>query len=248
MIIHLDTDNPKSIEQKVQELILKKLYIKVDDAKIFTNKEDFIELILKDVIVVSKAEFDLDKALKIALKEQQEYRSIPDTKKNQLEEVSIEFAVEIDAYIMYLSGLGEGLSDDELYMNVLTVLNCDPDFFEKKMQELIMESLSQKFSEAEAEQKGLDYDLLISTYSSHVKVLASNESAEAAAEEYYYSNEDFYINNNLGIDFIKNELERCEPILSEEISAYKMALDLESQNAEIPMILAMTKQLLNLAD
>jgi len=197
MIIHLDSDNPKPIEQKVQKLILQKLFIKVDDDKVLINKEDYVSIILKDVIVIAKAEFDLDKALKIALKEQEEYRSIPDIKKNRLEEVSIEFAVEIDAYIMYLSGLGEGLSDDELYMNVLTILNCDPDCFEKKMLELIMESLSQKFSEAEAEKKGLDYNLLLSTYSSHVKVLASNDSAEEAAEEYYYSNEDFYIKNNL---------------------------------------------------
>ncbi len=248
MIIHLATDNPKPVEQKVQKLFLQKLYIKVVDDKMLPNKEDHISAILKDVIAIAKAEFDIDKALKIALKEQERYRSIPDTKKNKLKEVSVEFAVEIDAYITYLSGLEEGLSDDELYMNVLTVLNCDPDCFENKMRELIMESLSQKFSKTEAEKKGLDYNLLLSTYSSHIIILASNDCAEAAAEEYYYSNKDFYLKNNLGVDFIKDELERFKPLLSEEINAYKLAVSLQTQNAEIPMILAMTKKLLNLAD
>jgi hypothetical protein len=48
---------------------------------------------------------------------------------------------------------------------------------------------------------------------------------------------------------LKAEIEKLtkfSEVVNQEISAYKMALNLQSQNAEIPMILAITKQLLNL--
>ena len=48
MIVHTDSNNPKPIEQKVRELILNKLYYKVDNEQIFIDKEVFISLILMD--------------------------------------------------------------------------------------------------------------------------------------------------------------------------------------------------------
>ena len=98
MIIHLDSDNPKPIEQKVQELILQKLFIKVDDEKIFINKEEFIASILKDIIIIAQAEFDMEEALKVALKSQPAYKEHSEIKMNELNEVAEEFAVEIEAY------------------------------------------------------------------------------------------------------------------------------------------------------
>jgi hypothetical protein len=92
MIIHLDSDNPKPIERKVQELILiKKLYIKVDDEKIFIDKEDFIALILNDVIALAVSDYDIDLALQLSIEMHPEYKIIPDIKKKELEEALDEF-------------------------------------------------------------------------------------------------------------------------------------------------------------
>ena len=82
MIIHTDSDNPKPIEQKVRELIFTKLYFKVDKEQIFIDVEDFINLIMMDVIAIARSEYDIDKALKIALKEQPHYNAAPQTKRN----------------------------------------------------------------------------------------------------------------------------------------------------------------------
>ena len=169
MIIHLDTDNPKSIEQKVQELILKKLYIKVDDAKIFINKEDYIELILKDVVAIAKADFDIDKALKFALKEQEGYRSIPDTKKLELAETSAELQVEIEAYQAFLTDKKDKMTDDEIYTDVFLTLNSEAEFLEKKLHELLIEALGQKLSEEEAASMHFDRWSLLDNFAYYIK-------------------------------------------------------------------------------
>ena len=118
MIIHTDSDNPKPIEQKVRELILRKIYFKVEKEQIFIDVENFINLILIDVITIAKSEYDIDKALKIALKEQPQYNAAPQTKRNELEEAAEQFAIEVDAYYHYLDAKKEQQDDDSIYDTV----------------------------------------------------------------------------------------------------------------------------------
>ncbi|MCX6250333.1 MAG: hypothetical protein NTX61_06235 [Bacteroidetes bacterium] len=208
MIIHLDSDNPKPIEQKVQELILKKLFIKVDDDKIFINKEDFISLILKDVIAIAKADFDLDKALKIALDEQEAYRSFPDKKKKELEDASLEFQVEIEAYQAYLTDKKDRMTDDEIYMEVLLTLNSETEFLDRKLHELMMDALGQKMPEDETPPFGLDRWSLLDNFAYYIKFIASNETIDEAVEEMHIDMEIYPERYLVKKESVKKELER----------------------------------------
>lgn len=248
MIIHFDSDNPKPLEQKVKELILKKLYIKVDDEKIFINKEDFIGLILKDIVAIAKANFDIDKALRIALKEQAAYHSVPDTKRNELDEALEGFFTEIDAYRFYLDGLVEEMEEDEIYMEVLSILNSETELLEKKLHELMMDSLRRKLSEVDANKMGANSWRRLDVFANQVKLIASNETIDEAVEEAYLEFDDYPSKHLVKKESIKKEFDRFIPLAKDEINAYKMALSMNYQNAEFPMILAMVKQLLMLQD
>lgn len=247
MIVHLDSDNPKSIEKKVQELILKKLFIKVDDEKIFINKEVYISLILRDIIVIAKAEFDIDEALAIALHEQKEYQTIPDTKRTELEETSMEFQVEIEAYQFYLDVVDD-IGNDEIYNEIQLILNSETEFLQKKLHELIMDSLGKKLSEVDTTLLGSDRWSLLDTFANQVKLIASNDTIDEAVEEAYLEFDDYPNKQLVKKASIKREFERFAPLAKEEIDCYKIALAMENQNAEFPMILGMVKQLLQLED
>ena len=248
MIIHLDSDQPKQIEQKVQELILKKLFIKVDDEKIFIDKHDFINLILLDVIALAKGDGDIDKSLELALQFQPHYQASPEVKRVELEEAANEFEVEIDAYKLYLNDLEEGITEDEIYLDVLSMLNSERELLENRLHELMMDALGRKLSEADARMMGFDRWSLLDNFSHYVRLIASNDTIDDAVEEMHLEMEMSSNKYMVKKGAVKKELERIAPLAADEIGAYKMALSMEAQNAEYPMILEMVKQLLNLED
>lgn len=248
MIVHLDSDNPKSIEQKVQELILKKLYIKVDDDKIFIDKQDFVFLILIDVMSLAQSNCDIQKALQLSLEVQSHYQTIPEVKRNELKEAAAEFEVEIDAYQFYFDANEDEFSEDEMYMEVLSILNSEPELLERKLHELIMDALGKKLSDADANAMGTDRLSLIDNFANQVKLIASYDNIDDSVEAAYEEFENYPQKHLVKKESIKKEFLRFSPLAKEEINAYKMALSMETQNAEYPMILAMVKQLLNLED
>lgn len=253
MIIHPDTPNRKPIEQKVRELILKKLYVKVDDELLFIDKEDFIGLILTDVIAIAKADFDMDDALKIALKEEENYQSMPEVKRNQLEETLSDFDVEIDAYRVYLDGLEEGLSEEDMFLDVLLVLNSETELLVKRLHQLMVKSLARKFAEQEAKSLGVDRWGLLDVFANQVKLIASYKTMDEAVEEAFWEYEDSLDEGSLNEDlinreWIKGEFERFSPLAKDEISVYRIAVSLQEQDAEIPMILGTVRQMLQLGD
>ena len=132
----IDPDSTKSLEQRVTEAFLRKLYYKVDYEQNFIPKEEFIQLILKDIIVIAKAEYDIDKALKIALKEQPDYKDAPATKRNELVEAAEQYAIEVDAYYHYLDSKKERSEDDSIYDEVFFILNSDDELVSKKLHEV----------------------------------------------------------------------------------------------------------------
>lgn len=244
MLIHVDGDNEKSTEQKVQELILRKLYIKVDEEKIFINKEDFISLILKDIVAIARAENDIEKALQIVLNEQKEYESIPEVKRNELLEAIDEFAIEIDAYIYYLNSRTDDNDDLQIYDEVLSIINSEIDLLYKRLHELMIEVFGYKISEMDAAKLGTNRLSLIDVFANQVKLIASNVTIEDAIEEAYLEFENYPNRHKVKKESIKREFERFAPLAQDEIAAYKMALSLYEQNAEIPMILQTVKQIL----
>lgn len=247
MIIHTDSDNSKPIEQKVQELILRKLYLKVDDEQIFINKEVFLKLILMDIIAIAKSKYDKEKALKIALKEQPRYESAPLTKRQELEETADEFAIEVDAYYQYLDAIKEHEDDDSIYDTVNYILNADEELLTKLLQEIVSEALTLVVTEEVAVAKQTPREIIISTYTHYIKMIAENDTIDDAVDELYYSKEELCIQNNIKKELIKIDFENIATIFENEISAYKLALSLQNQNAEIGTILTTVKQLLQLA-
>jgi hypothetical protein len=247
MIIHTDSDNRKPIEQKVRELIFTKLYFKIDKEQIFIDIEDFINLILMDVIAIAKSGYDIDKALKIALKEQPHYNAAPQTKRNELEEAAEQFAIEVDAYYHYLDAKKEQIDDDTIYDAVSFILNSDDKLLTKRLQEIFSEALALFITEEVAVAKQTSRELLISTYAHYVKLIAANDTIDDAVDELYYANEEFFIKNNLKKELSKLDLEQTATVFKDEISAYKFAISLQNQNADIGTILGTVKQLLQLS-
>ncbi len=246
MILHLDSDNPKSIEQKVQELILKKLYIKVNDDYIFIGKEEFIQLILNDVIVIAKADYDMDEALKIALREQINYKDNSQGKKTELVNTLEEFATEIEAYKSYLNNVEEDMDDLDIYDDVLSILNSDYDLLIAKLQEIMIEALGRRLSKSEAEKMGVDRWGYLDSFANHIKLIATNDSLEDAVEEAYSEFEDYPDKHLVKKENIEKELQRISTLAENEIATYGIAMSMYFQNAEFATILATTKQMLQL--
>ncbi len=247
MIIHTDSDNPRPIEQKVRELIFTKLYFKVDKEQIFIDIETFINMILIDVITIARCEYDIDKALKIALIEQPHYNSAPQTKRIELEEAAEQFAIEVDAYYHYLDAKKEQIDDDTIYDAVSFILNSDDELLIKRLQEIFSEALALFITDEVALAKQTSRELLISTYAHYIKLIAENDTIDDAVDELYYANEELFVKNNLKKEVSKMNFEQTASVFKDEIAAYQMALSLQNQNADIGTILGTVKQLLQLS-
>jgi len=240
MIIHTNSDNAKPIEQRVRDLMLNKIHFKVDDDQIFIDKEVFISLILMDIVAVARGQYDIDKALGIALKEQSHYKDAPESKRNGLIEVADQFAIEVDAYFHYLDSLKINTEHDKIYDEVSFMLNNDQEVFQIRMHELMMKAVGSKVPEMD--DSTFDRYSLIDSFANQIRFIASNESIDDAVEEAYYE----YNSIKEGLftkPYLKREFERFAPLAKDEIKAYKLALSLLNQNAEIGMILATVKQL-----
>lgn len=244
MIIHTNSDNPKSIEQKVKELIFTKLFYKVDDEQIFINKEDFINLILFDVIAIATCSYDIDEALKIALEIQPHYKAAPTSKRTELEEAAEQFAIEVDAYYHYLEVKNEE-DDDTIYDGVNYILNSDDLLVTKKLHEVMMQAVGRRVPEMDDPK--FDRESMIDSFANQIRFIASNETIDEAVEEAYYEYASYIEVGLFTKPYLKKEFERFAPLAQDEIMAYQMALSLQNQNADIGTILGTVKQLLQLS-
>ena len=246
MIIHLDNENSRGIDEKVIDLITEKLFVTVDDEQIFIDKDAFVTLILLDVCALAKANSNIEDALKIALINQPQYKEIPDSKRTELVEALEQFPYEVDAFKYYLKAIKEGVSYDEIYLGVIKILNLDVNTLYKRLHEIMIESLDNKISNEDAVTAGVNKMKIIDNHATYIRVFASNHTIDESINKIYDNNADYFNRINLQkVTFAKN-MELLNDVYNEEISAYKMGLSLLDQNAEIPMILATVKQLLHL--
>lgn len=229
MIIHPDPDKARPIEQRVQGLICRQLMFKVDDSKIFINKEDFVDLLYLDVKALALANYDLDEALKIALKQQPHYSQARDTKIIELEETLEAHCVEIDAYVDYLECLDEGIDDNEIYERVLYILRTDEEAFHDKMEEILFYYFHQRQS-LNVDDNTMQF--LLFRLAKGVRLLATNGSLDEACEAAEYED------GQLQID--RNFLEQISA-LTNEISAYKLAISIYEQGSEIGFAIEVAK-------
>jgi len=246
MILFLDNDNPKPIEQRVRELILKKLYVKVNDEYIFIDKEVFIALILNDIIAIAASDYDMDLALKLAIELDPKYKTVPKSKKKQLDETLEEFANEIDAYRAYLDDMEDNVHDDEIYLHVHRILNSEHEVLERRLHELMMQSLGRRLSEEDAQSMNLTRDGLLDVFANQVKLIASHKNIEDAVDAAFDEFENYPKKHLVTKESIRDEYLRFAPLVKDEINAYRMALSIEEQDGEIPMILAFVRQALDL--
>ena len=245
MIIHTDSDNPRPIEQKVRELIFTKLYFKVDKEQIFIDIETFINMILIDVITIARSEYDIDKALKIALKEQPHYNSAPQTKRIELEEAAEQFAIEVDAYYNYLDAKKDNQDDDSIYDTVNYILNADDELITKRLHEVMMEAIERRVPEMD--DPNFDRESLIDSFANQVRFIASNDTIDDAVDEAHFEYTTFLEEGLFTKEYLKKEFTRFAPLAEAEINAYKFAISLQNQNADIGTILGTVKQFLQLA-
>ena len=156
--------------------------------------------------------------------------------------------MEIDAYQVYLEGLEENISEEEIFFEVLLILNSETELVDKRLHELMMQSLARRVSEEDAKSANIDRWGMLDVFANQVKLIASNETIDEAVEEAYWEFEDYPKKHLVKKESIKDSLVRFAPFAKDEINAYKFALSLQEQDAEIPMILGTVRQLLGLED
>ena len=245
MRVYLDSDTPKPLEQRVEEAFLKKLYVKSDVPQVTVDRETFSKYMFGLIKAVAKVEYDVEKAVELALPNNLDINE--DLIRKQYQIAVNEFSCEIDSYITYIDYLNDDFEDDEIVDVVYTMLNSDETFIEKKLNEIVIQSLQNRTEDnGYSEKIGHSREELFSIMALQIKIIATCDNIMDAVEELESLTPDL---NKLKGAELKAEIEKLtkfSEVVNQEISAYKMALNLQSQNAEIPMIIATTKQLLNL--
>ncbi|MFN8258147.1 MAG: hypothetical protein U0W24_20830 [Bacteroidales bacterium] len=235
-----------NIEQKVHRLILQKLYVKVDDSKIFIDKQTFIEIMLKDIIALAVNNYDIDKAVKYRSKQYGKGVKSKDELMVELQQIIDEFISELDAYIAYLDCLEQGVDEEEILDIVNNTLNIDSEFFQKKMHQLMIQSMEPKIDDEDAIATGYPKEQILNLIANNIRFIACNDTIEAAVEEAFLEYENDLDSPRVIKKNIYSEFKRIQPICANEIMAYKMAMDMHNQNAEMAAVFAFVRQMLDL--
>lgn len=230
----MQTHSPEIIEQKVRELITKKLFIKEEER--FLNNPGAMTALMEDIVLLAKSDNDVFQAMN--------YDESDESRRIDLELVAADYAPEVAAYSFYLAAMETETSEEEIYDGVFLALNSDEKLLERRLHQMMMQSLSFRVSEQDAEALGVDRWALISNFANEVKLIASHESiAEAvdAAFEEYSTHPEL---KEVSKQDIEREFNRFAPLAVNEINSYKLALEISQQSADINMVLAMVQQLL----
>lgn len=248
MIIFKNLDSRESLEKQIKELILRKLFIKINKEYVLdaVAPERYVELLLSDIVLLAESDGDLKKALHAFSKQHPDRPT--SVKEIEFQDILQNYTLELEAYEVYLDELAEGLPYEEIYNNALSTVNADEELLERRLFELIETAVSRRVSQADADRLKITKESLTVEYAARIKYIASydnfEDAAEAACLDLDRPEAEFFKNKARTI----KEFELIAPQTKDEISAYRMALDLERQNAEIPMILAMVRQLLRIEE
>jgi hypothetical protein len=232
----------KSLEQKVQESILKKLFIKVNEDELVIEKVDFVLLVLRDLISLAKSDYDIEKALILAIEENEQYRKISDAKRNELKQSSVEFKIEIDTYRAYLDSVEENKPDAKVLSEVHAALNSEPELLAMRLREIIIDSLSDKITDDLSDSMGVGRWDLIGKYADYIFLIAESESIDQAVDQLRglmkLSPEEFEQRK----ESLKEGMMRIASFAGEEIDAVESAIILRDQKAEYFKILSKVKE------
>lgn len=146
---------------------------------------------------------------------------------------------------LYLESKKEQIDDDTIYDEVFFILNSDDELVTKRLHEVMMKAIERKVPVMD--DPNFDRESLIDSFANQVRFIASNETIDEAVEEAY---NEYASNIEVGLftkPYLKKEFERFAPLAQDEIMAYKMAISLQNQNADIGTILGTVKQLLQLS-
>jgi hypothetical protein len=231
----MQTQTPEIIEQKVRELITKKLYAKVEEEKLLTSPSDIL-LLIDDIVLLAQSDNDIYQALGFELDDE--------SRRIDLEVVAAEYAPEVAAYSFYLDAMKTETNEEDIYDGVFLALNSDTKLMERRLHQLMMQSLSGRVSEVDANALGVERWALISNFANQVKLIASHESIAEAVEEAYAEYSTHPELSLISKADIEREFNRFAPLAVNEINAYKLALEISHQSADLNMVLAMVQQLL----
>lgn len=236
----------KPINERIENLILRKLNIKVRDELIFIDKDSFLSLILKDIVLLAMADSDIEKALKLAIQYNPEYQNALSVRRNELAEALEEFKIEIIAYSEFLDNLDENMNDEDIYDNILFILNSEDELLHHKIIEIIRPKVEHFFLPL-LEKYGQDqFEVLVTNSLYYIQTIALNETLEEAAEETFYSAVDELSSRGITLESTLKIIKDCNEKYKPEIIAYKLALSSHDQNAEIPASFALFKQMLGI--
>lgn len=229
------SEQAKNVEKKVRELIVRKLFTKVDEEHLFRSQEE-VDLLVDDIVLLAKCDSNIAEAMGFDLDDE--------SRRIDLETVVSEYSSEIAAYSFYLSALEVETGEEDIYDGVFLALNSDSRLLEKRLNQLIMVSLSARVLEQDAEALGVDRWALIANFANQVKLIAGSESMEEAVEAAYSEYSDHPELQFIPKADILSEFERFAPLAAKEINAYRLAIDINKQTADMNMVLAMVQQML----
>lgn len=236
----------KDLHQRIKNLMLRKLLLKIREELVFIDKHQFAELIYADIVTLSEADSDIDKAMEIAQKKDPKYLRSPNSKRIELVEAAEEFEIEISAYSHYLENVDDEIDDEENYDDVLYILNNDDDLLHNKILQLISPKVEKFFQSGTNQFTHQQFELLVDNSLYYIKTIATNETVADAAEEIYSMNEEEFESRGLTLDSTIRILQDCLLKYQNEIKSYKLALNMHEQNAEIPLSIQLFKQTLGL--
>lgn len=195
--------------EKIQSLILNKLFLKVGgDEFIFSKKVKLVSHVFENILQIaqSKVEFhdDFEKSNHDA--------SEADTDLYKL------YRQEIEGYTYFLK-YKDWFPEKKLQADIIKILNDDPILFEKNLHSLIMKSLRRK---PEFHYMAIN---MLENYISYIKFLASSENTDLALQN---------ILTNIGSiaegDWLKNVVLNDATLITKlaekEIEVYRRALQL----------------------
>ncbi|MEG1615560.1 MAG: hypothetical protein RR202_01215 [Bacteroidales bacterium] len=231
----------KSSAQKVKEIFLRKLLVKIKGMELVIAPELYVELLLDDIILLAENQGNLKTAIDVRVS-QGKPRNIMEI---TLKEVTDDFGIEVKAYMHYLSLLEDKkLLKRDIEAIMMKLVNDEPAHLRARIHEILREHLSQLISEAQARQIGYKKEDLLFLLAYQIENLAKYNSFEDCArvelEGADYTEEQF----QQVLDLTIRKYTNFAPSVTREVNAYKLALEMQNQDMEISKILENVKEAL----
>lgn len=224
----------KSSAQKVKEIFLRKLLVKIQGIELLIAPELYVEMLLDDIILLAEQQGDIEKAIEIRVQQGKPRDIIRVT----LNEALSDFGIEVNAYMHYLQLLEDKkLLKRDIEAIMMKIINDEPAHLRARLHEILREDLGNRITEQQAREIGYKKEDLLFLLAYQIENLAKYVTPEDCAQvelaEANYTEEQFRQIMELTIRKYRN----FAPSVEREVNAYKAALDMQAHDMEISKIL-----------